>query len=477
MKSNIGTIKDFHGIAPINFGLTPLAADPDVGDRFPGMVWFNTTANAGVGEFRGWDGENVHVLGFADIVLTILDAVAAALPDTATLDWDYDAGAGTITGTVLDSPTVGGATAAQLRDRATHTGTQVAATISDFAEEARDRIAAAFAAGAPFAGITFVHDDAANTFTLAVTDSPLLNGQNAAFYLARANHTGQQTAATISDFDARVDDHTLDALAAPVADVSLGGFKATDVADPVAGTDAANRQWVLAVVAGQSWKPPARLGSVTSDVNIAAPGADLDGVALDPDDVILLMAQVDASQNGPWVWHGAAVPLTRPAWFDEDSEVLNAVVTVQENGVIDQLGDKAFILTNDAPVDLGVDDLVWAPLPGSSGAAYTFSGGVQEVAGDVSLKLDGDTLVQGAGGVKINVDKVARKAEGTFGDGVAVSFILPHNFGNIAAGIVVVETASGEEWDFGPDHTDENNITVDTPFVPAAGQFTFSITG
>lgn len=468
--SHVGHKKDFHGFAPINFGFDPLAADPDVGDRFPGMVWYNTVAE----EFRGWDGANVVVMSFADIVQTIIDEVAGHWDDTATLDLSFDGT--TLTADVLDSPTVGGATPAQLRDRATHTGTQTAATISDFAEEARDRIAAAFAAGAPHVGITFAHNDPGDSFTLSVTDSPLLNGQNAAFYLARGNHTGQQTASTISDFDDRVNDHTLDELSAPVANVSLGGFRAIDVADPVAGTDAANRQWVLSVVAGQSWKPPARAASL-ADVDIAAPGAAIDGVDLAEGDVVLLMGQADGSENGPWVWHGAAAAMTRPDWFDADAEIESSTITVQE-GDTPALADHAFLLANDAPIDLGVDSLVFIPLPGSAGSSYTFEHGVEEIApGTIRARLDGDTLTQGAAGLKVNTAKVVRKVVGQFGDGVATNFVLPHNLGNIAAKIKVVETANGEEWDFGPVNTDVNNITIDTPFIPAAGQFSYTIEG
>jgi hypothetical protein len=56
----------------------------------------------------------------------------------------------------------------QLRDRSTHTGTQVAATISDFSEAVDDRVAALVVAGA---GITSVYNDAANTLTLSATSS------------------------------------------------------------------------------------------------------------------------------------------------------------------------------------------------------------------------------------------------------------------------------------------------------------------
>jgi hypothetical protein len=55
---------------------------------------------------------------------------------------------------------------ASLRDRATHTGTQVAATVSDFSEAVDDRVAALLVAGT---NVTLTYNDAAGTLTIAAT--------------------------------------------------------------------------------------------------------------------------------------------------------------------------------------------------------------------------------------------------------------------------------------------------------------------
>lgn len=55
---------------------------------------------------------------------------------------------------------------AALRDRATHTGTQAASTISDFAEAVDDRVAALLVAGS---NVTLTYNDAANTLTVAAS--------------------------------------------------------------------------------------------------------------------------------------------------------------------------------------------------------------------------------------------------------------------------------------------------------------------
>lgn len=65
------------------------------------------------------------------------------------------------------------ATDAQLRDRATHTGTQIASTISDFSEAVDDRVAALLVAGS---NISLSYNDAGNALTVALVGSPSVSG-------------------------------------------------------------------------------------------------------------------------------------------------------------------------------------------------------------------------------------------------------------------------------------------------------------
>ena len=62
--------------------------------------------------------------------------------------------------------------------------------------------------------------------------------------LARANHTGTQTASTISDFDTQVRTSRLDQMAAPTAAVALGAQKITGLADPTNAQDAVTLNYI-----------------------------------------------------------------------------------------------------------------------------------------------------------------------------------------------------------------------------------------
>jgi hypothetical protein len=62
--------------------------------------------------------------------------------------------------------------------------------------------------------------------------------------LARANHTGTQTASTVSDFDTQVRTSRLDQMAAPTASVALNAQKITGLADPTSAQDAVTLNYI-----------------------------------------------------------------------------------------------------------------------------------------------------------------------------------------------------------------------------------------
>lgn len=96
----------------------------------------------------------------------VQDIIGAVLVDTATLNLTYDDVGNAIYGDVLNSPLLGSQDSSYHLARANHTGSQLAATISDFSEAVDDRAATLIQNGT---GITWTYDDAGNTLTPAVT--------------------------------------------------------------------------------------------------------------------------------------------------------------------------------------------------------------------------------------------------------------------------------------------------------------------
>jgi hypothetical protein len=96
------------------------------------------------------------------------------------------------------------------------------------------------------AGITYgklaltggiVNTDISNTAAISL-------GKLATDPLARANHTGTQTASTISNFDTQVRTSRLDQMAAPTSAVSANSQNITNLATPSVSTDAATKGYV-----------------------------------------------------------------------------------------------------------------------------------------------------------------------------------------------------------------------------------------
>jgi hypothetical protein len=72
----------------------------------------------------------------------------------------------------------------------------------------------------------------------------------------------------------------------------------------------------------------------TTNVSLSAPGATIDGYALQTNDEILLTAQTTASQNGIWIWSGASSALVRPNEFPSGGVVKRGRTVAVVNGTL-----------------------------------------------------------------------------------------------------------------------------------------------
>jgi hypothetical protein len=177
--------------------------------------------------------------------------------------------------------------------------------------------------------------------------------------LARANHTGTQTASTISDFDTQVRTSRLDQMAAPTAAVSANSQKITNLANPVDNGDAVS------------------LGYLTGQKGIANGIAELDGSGLVP------------------THHLPALAITTTQVVNSQANMLALTAQVGDVAVRTDV-NKSFILTATPATTLGNWQELLSPtdavlsVDGSTGAIDLSGTYLNKTTGRLFGNLDAD---------------------------------------------------------------------------------------
>lgn len=255
------------------------------------------------------------------------------------------------------------------------------------------------------------------------------------------------------------------------------GQKGINFADPTAGTDVANKNYVDALVHGLSWKNEVRVAS-TAALTLATDvenGDTIDGVTLVTGDRVLLKNQASGQENGIWIVAASGAP-TRATDADSTAELDQATVKVTEgttNG--DTQWSQTAIVTT-----VGTTPQVWV----ASGGGITYSAdgqGIELTSTTFSLELDGSTLSKSASGLKvadayatglagagmtntgnvlnviagtgitvnandvaIDPSVVARKYSASFGNGSATTFNMTHGLGTQDLVVTIKRVSTGE---------------------------------
>lgn len=319
-------------------------------------------------------------------------------------------------------------------------------------------------------------DSSTSSWRNLATDSALLNAQNAAFYLARANHTGTQLAATISDFNTAVRLNRIDQLAAAGADVSLGGFKITNGAAPVSGTDFAIKQYVDDKVAGLSWKDEVQFAT-TANVSLSggglAAGTVIDGYTLVAGDRGLVKNQTTGSENGVYVVPSSGAA-SRATDVDTSAEIAGATMAVM-NGTAN--GGQRYTLTTSGAIVLGTTSLSFGIFGG--GTTYTFGNGL---TGSTTISVLPDPVALGgiavtSTGVKLDRAVAVVKFVADFGDGSTLSYPITHNLGTLDVIVRVYRKSDGVDVEVDVTRNSTNQVTVGVTTAPASNAYRIVVHG
>lgn len=293
--------------------------------------------------------------------------------------------------------------------------------------------------------------------------------------LARANHTGTQLAATVSDFDTQVRTSTLNQMTAPTADLSINSKKLLNVLDPVGAQDAATKNYVDGAVqsaaAGIDSKPSVRL---IGTANLTLSGTQtIDSVAAVAGDRVLAQNQTTASQNGVYVV--AAGAWTRAVDADQTGEITPGSFWFVEEGTVNN--KTQWRCNNTGAITLGSTAITIVQFGAAN--SYTASNGVQLVGSDFSSKLPANSgLTADATGLYINRVLVPNKFTQSVGDGSATAIVVTHNLNTRDAEVAVVNASTPWDVQFcDVEMTSVNTTTLRFAVAPASNALRVVIIG
>lgn len=288
--------------------------------------------------------------------------------------------------------------------------------------------------------------------------------------LDRAQHTGSQTASTISDFALSVQAIKWNTLATPTTSIVGGSQEYTNMGNATADTSGINLGQAKSLLYGKLYRRVTTVAAI-ANVNIAAPGATFDGVILTNagiDSVFLGPAQTNGQDRGPYIWNGAAAPLTRMLDADASAEVQPGLEVFISKGAT--LDNHTFRLDTDGPIVFGTTSLT-----------FTDEGQSSTYTGSTSINITGNTIstivkpaggiLSGASGLEIDTALIVRKAEfQIIGDGATTQFVLTHtlNTRNVTASMRENATPYNE-WTPDNQATTTNTITIFFAVAPAVG--------
>jgi hypothetical protein len=285
----------------------------------------------------------------------------------------------------------------------------------------------------------------------------------------------------------------LSALAVPTADVSFAGYKVTNVAAPVASTDAVNKQYVddvaqglhihAASFAGTTANLNATYSNGTDGVGATLTNAGTqaafttDGTSPSLNARILVKDQTTTSQNGIYtlttVGSGSTNwVLTRATDFDTAAEMAGGDFTFIDTGTT--LANTGWVSVDDVTV-VGTDPVVFVQF---SGAGTYIAGDGLTLTGNVFAVGAGTGITVGADTVSIDTAVVVRKYAASIGDGTNTTYTVTHNLDTRDVQVTVYDNSSPyAEVVVDVQHTSTTAIAVLFSVAPTSNQYRVVVQG
>ncbi|MDP3848631.1 MAG: hypothetical protein Q8R10_19605 [Pseudomonas sp.] len=241
---------------------------------------------------------------------------------------------------------------------------------------------------------------------------------------------------------------------------------------PASANEPARLADLNAALEGLAWKDNCRVAAQV-DVTLSAPGAMIDGAAMLANDRVLLGNQTTTTEQGIYIWNGAAIPMTRALDASTADELESAVVTIDE-------GTSAGATYRQTTVDfvLGTGSPVFVSFGTSAPVASETVAGIVELATQDEADTGVDD-VRAITSLKLaNWSGRAKRGAVTLGDGAATSYVVTHNL-NTRDVITELYRNSGnyDEGLIEIQHNSLNSVTVIFAAAPALNSWRLVVLG
>lgn len=245
-----------------------------------------------------------------------------------------------------------------------------------------------------------------------------------------------------------------------------GGARILNLPAPASANEPARLADLNSVSEGLAWKDSARV-KTTGNLNLASPGATIDGVTMAASDRVLVGSQTAPAENGIYIWNGAAVAMTRAADASTSAELEQATLTVEE-------GTSAGTGWRQSSVNFTLDSgaVAFAAFGVVAPPASESTAGIAEIAtqGEADAGTDDARMMTA---LKAKSATWAPKRYATdVGDGSATSYTVTHNLGTRDVTVMVRRNSGNYEEVL----VDTNVLTTNTVQVvfataPTSAQF------
>jgi hypothetical protein len=235
--------------------------------------------------------------------------------------------------------------------------------------------------------------------------------------------------------------------------------------------DAVSKSYVDGLVEGLAWKDSCRVAT-QANLNLSSPGASVDGVTMASQDRVLVRSQDTVSQNGIYIWNGAAVSMTRALDASTFAELEQAITTVEE-------GTSAATTYRQDQINgtIGVNAVNWVTFGTSAPAASETTAGVAEIATQAEVDAGTDDqrlitplkLAAWSGRIK--------KYAVSIGDGTNTSYTVTHNLATLDVNVTVFNSSTGEEVITDVTHATTNTLTVVFATAPTSNAYRVVVIG